>query len=97
MPASLAARHTTVCLDSHKNSQAVKKGAALKNLGEISYEIKGGGQQMAAMLLAAIFDFITFFTQVFKGRTFFHSLAVFVRISVVFVIASSKASVYGWP
>ena len=35
----------------HKNSQAVKKGVALKNLGEKSCEIKGGSQQMAAMML----------------------------------------------
>ena len=32
----------------HKNSQAVKKGAALKSLGQKSFEIKGGSQQMAA-------------------------------------------------
>ena len=38
----------------HKNSQAVKKGAALKSLGEKSCEIKGGGQQMAAMMLILI-------------------------------------------
>ena len=36
---------------SHKNSQAVKKGVALKSLGEKNCEIKGGGQQMAAMML----------------------------------------------
>ena len=32
-----------------KNSKAVKKSAALKSLGEKSCEIKGGGQEMAAM------------------------------------------------
>ena len=30
----------------HKNSQAVKKGAAIKNLGEKSCEIKGGSHVM---------------------------------------------------
>ena len=34
-----------------KNSQAVKKSVALKSLGEKSCEIKGGGQEMAAMML----------------------------------------------
>ena len=38
-PASWAARHTTVCLDPHKNSQA---GATFKSLCEKSCEIKGG-------------------------------------------------------
>ena len=39
----------------HKNSQAVKKGAALKSLGEKSCEKqKGGGQQMATMMLMLI-------------------------------------------
>ena len=33
---------------SSQNSQAVKNGAALKSLGE---EIKGGCQEMAAMML----------------------------------------------
>ena len=33
------------------NSQAVKKGVALKNLGKKSCEIKSGGQEMAAMML----------------------------------------------
>ena len=38
-----------------KNSQAVKKkSAALKSLGEKNYEIKGGGQEMAAMMLMLI-------------------------------------------
>ena len=35
----------------HKNSQAVKKWCGLKSLGEKSCEIKGGGQEMAAMML----------------------------------------------
>ena len=38
----------------HKNNQAVKKGAALKNLGEKSCEIKGGSQQMATVMLMLI-------------------------------------------
>ena len=38
----------------HKNSQAVKNGAALKSLGEKSCEIKGGSQEMAAMMLMLI-------------------------------------------
>ena len=38
----------------HKNSQAVKKGVAFKSLDEKSCEIKGGGQQMAAMMLIVI-------------------------------------------
>ena len=36
---------------STQNSQAVKNGAALKSLGEKTCEIKGGGQEMAAMML----------------------------------------------
>ena len=40
-------------------------------------------------LLAATFDLATFFTQAFKSHT---GLAVFVRISLLFVIESSKAS-----
>ena len=40
-----------VVCNPHKNSQAVKKGAALKILGE---KICGGGQQMAAMMLMRI-------------------------------------------
>ena len=38
----------------HKNSHAMKNGVALKILGEISFEIKGGGQEMAAMMLLLI-------------------------------------------
>ena len=38
----------------NKNSQAVKNGAALKSLGEKSCEIKGGSQEMAAMILMPI-------------------------------------------
>ena len=38
----------------HKNSQAVKKGVALKSLGKKSCEIKSGGQEMAAMMLMLI-------------------------------------------
>ena len=38
----------------HKNSQAVKNGAALKSLGEKICEIKGGGQEMVAMMLILI-------------------------------------------
>ena len=34
-----------------QNSQAVKNGVALKILGEKSCEIKGGGLEMAAMML----------------------------------------------
>ena len=33
-PAFLAARHTTVCLDLIKNSQAVKEGAAPKKVND---------------------------------------------------------------
>ena len=36
------------------SSQAVKKGVALKSLGENSCEIKGGSQQVAAMMLILI-------------------------------------------
>ena len=53
-----------------KNSQAVKKGAALKSLGEKSCEIKSGSQQMAAMM------------------------NFFLWISLLFAIASSKASLW---
>ena len=38
----------------HKNSQAVKNGVALKSLGEKSCKTKGGGQEMAAMMLMLI-------------------------------------------
>ena len=38
----------------HKNSQAVKNSATLKRLGEKSCEIKGGGQEMAAMMFMLI-------------------------------------------
>ena len=37
-----------------KNNQAMKKGVASKSLGEESCEIKGGGQQMAAVMLILI-------------------------------------------
>ena len=40
-----------------KNSQAVKKNVALKSLGEKSCEIKGGGQEMVAMMLMLINDY----------------------------------------
>ena len=49
-----------------KNSQAVKKSADLKSLGEKSCEIKGDGQEMAAMMLMlinfnnALVDFTSF-------------------------------------
>ena len=36
---------------STQKSQAMKNGAALNSLGEKSCEIKGGGQEMAAMML----------------------------------------------
>ena len=36
---------------SAQNSQAVKNGVVLKSLGEKSCEIKGGCQEMAAMIL----------------------------------------------
>ena len=50
-PASWAARHTTVCLDLIKNSQAAKKGAApKKGRGEKRCEIQGGGQEIAVMV-----------------------------------------------
>ena len=39
---------------STQNSQFVKNGVALKSLGEKSYEIKGGSQEMAAMMLMLI-------------------------------------------
>ena len=38
----------------YKNSQAVKKWCGLKKLAEKSCEIKGGGQEMAAMMLMLI-------------------------------------------
>ena len=57
-------------LSTKKNSQAVKKGAALKSLGEKSCEIKSGSQQMAAMM------------------------KFFLWISLLFAIASSKASLW---
>ena len=38
----------------HKNSQAVKKWCGLKSLDEKSCEIKGGSQEMAAMMLMLI-------------------------------------------
>ena len=38
----------------HKNSQAVKNEAALESQGEKSCEIKGDGQEMAAMMLMLI-------------------------------------------
>ena len=41
-----------------KNSQVVKNGAALKSLGEKGCEIKGGGQEIAAMMLMLI-NFLT--------------------------------------
>ena len=46
--------YSPVIDDSHKNSQAVKKGVALKSLGLKSCEIKGGDQQMAAIMLMLI-------------------------------------------
>ena len=50
-PASLAARHTTVCLDLIQNSQAVKKQCGpQKGYGEKRCEIQGGGQEMAVMV-----------------------------------------------
>ena len=39
---------------STQNSQAVKNGAALKSLDEKTCEIKGGGKEMAAMMLMLI-------------------------------------------
>ena len=39
---------------SAQKSQAVKNSVALKSLGEKGFEIKGGGQQMAAMMLMLI-------------------------------------------
>ena len=38
----------------HKSNQAVKKWCGLKILGEKSCEIKGGSQEMAAMMLMLI-------------------------------------------
>jgi len=65
----------------------VKKWCGLKSLGEKGWEIKGGGQEMAAMMLtvalllkfisiniiavAATFDFPPFFTQAFKATSLF--------------------------
>jgi len=49
--------HITMCLDiiyPCKNSQAIKTGVAFKNLGEKSFEIKGGSQEMAANILRFI-------------------------------------------
>ena len=47
-------KYIHVVLYPHKNSQAVKKWCGLKSLGEKSCEIKGGGQEMAAMMLMLI-------------------------------------------
>jgi len=61
--------------------------------------IKSGGQEMATNILSyyyealaiswplllITFDYTTFFTQVFKGHTSFHSLAFFAWISLLFV------------
>ena len=47
VPASWAARHTTVCLDINQNSQAVKIQCGPQ--GEKKCEIQGGGQVMAVM------------------------------------------------
>jgi len=41
-------------INSLKNSQAVKSGAAFKSLGEKICEIRGGGHKMAAMMLMLI-------------------------------------------
>ena len=42
-------------MKSAQKHQAVKKGAAFKSLGaNKSYEINGGGQEMAAMILIAV-------------------------------------------
>ena len=62
----------------HKNSQAVKKGVALKSLGEKSCKIKSDSQQMAAMMLMLI--------------KFNNGCGCFCVVSLLFVIVSSKAS-----
>ena len=40
-----------------QNSQAVKKGAAFKCLGEKSCKFKSGSQEMVAMIIMSIFSF----------------------------------------
>ena len=47
--------------DIHTKQPSCKKGAALKSLGEESCEIKGGSQQMAAMMLI-----LTMYTAIIK-------------------------------
>ena len=43
-----------VYISTQKQPSCEKMGAALKSLGEKSCEIKGGGQEMAAMMLMLI-------------------------------------------
>ena len=54
-----------------KQPSRKKKKAALKRLGEKVVKSK------VAAIMAAAFDFTTFFTQAFEGRTLFYSLTVF--------------------
>ena len=70
----------------------MKNGVALKSLGEKSCEIKGGDQEMAAMMLMLKKNFLALFLaltslqpfspRLFKATPFFHSLAVFVWIII---------------
>ena len=97
----------------------MKNGVALKSLGEKCCEIKGGGQEMAAMMLmlinfnmCALLKFISiniiaaiswppplishFSPGLFKAAPFFHSLAVFVWISLLsFVLYKALKPAYG--
>ena len=45
---------TSIYYNLHKNSQAVKKSCSFISLGEKSCEIKGGSEEMAAMMLMKI-------------------------------------------
>ena len=77
---------------SPKRNRLYKKGAAFKSPGEKSCEIKGGGHEMAAMMLMVIHFNNAFFTQDFEGYTLLYSLAVFAWISLLFVFYISKIS-----
>ena len=69
----------------HKNSQAVKNGAALKSLGEKSCEIKGGSQEMAAMMLMLIN---------FKNGCFSFLLSIYSRCDVLASWATRYTTVF---
>ena len=54
--ASWAARHTTMCLDPCKTAKLYKRVRPLKAWVKINCEIKGGGHEMAAVMI--IINFI---------------------------------------